>query len=81
MTNVSKHARATSVQLDVVEQDGRLRLRVEDDGRGFDADAASSGGFGLLGMRERVALAGGDFAIAPAQPGTRVTAELPVRFR
>ena len=57
--------------------DGRtLRLRVSDDGRGLDG--TPSGGFGLLGMRERATLAGGDVLVEATDPGTTVTLTLPV---
>jgi signal transduction histidine kinase len=54
---------------------------VRDDGAGFDT-AARSEGFGLIGMRERVALAGGSLEVT-SQPGegATITARLPVRRR
>ena len=52
--NVRKHAGATRVQVDVASADHGLRLRVEDDGRGFDADAKPSPGhMGLSTIAER----------------------------
>ena len=59
LTNVAKHARANRVRVAVKESDGELLIEVQDDGAGFDPDLAGEG-FGLAGMRERVALAGGD---------------------
>ena len=59
LTNVAKHARANRVRVAVTESDGELLIEVQDDGAGFDPDI-SSDGFGLMGIRERVGLAGGD---------------------
>ena len=80
LNNVAKHARAGSARVAVEERDGRITIRVEDDGRGFDPDSPSQG-FGLLGMRERVLLVGGEFNVGPgARGGTRVSATLPARY-
>ena len=57
LTNVGKHAHASSVELNLDYRDeGLIRLRVKDDGLG---SANSEGGFGLLGVRERVQLLNG----------------------
>jgi len=76
LTNVAKHARANRVDIDVEHGDGEVRLLVADDGRGFDA-AEPAGGFGLVGMRERVALLGGVLDLATSDRGTLVTARFP----
>jgi len=76
LNNVVRHAEARRVNV-VATCDGRtLRLRVSDDGRGLDG--TPSGGFGLLGMRERATLAGGDVLVEATDPGTTVTLTLPV---
>jgi signal transduction histidine kinase len=77
LTNVVKHARATTVHMRVAAADGRLLVEVVDDGRGFDP-AAGTAGFGLAGMRERVYLAGGEVEITPGENGTTVRCTLPV---
>ena len=77
LTNVAKHARADHVRVAVGVADGRLAVEVSDDGVGFDPDVATSG-FGLAGMRERVALSGGQLTVAAAEPGTRVLATFPL---
>jgi len=76
LTNVGKHAGATKAVLRVVERDGRVTVEVTDDGRGFDPERAD-GGFGLIGMRERVGLLGGTLEVA-SEPGegTAVRASL-----
>jgi signal transduction histidine kinase len=62
----------------VTERDGFLDIAVSDDGGGFDP-AADAAGFGLLGMRERVALAAGELDIETGHTGTTVRARLPAR--
>jgi signal transduction histidine kinase len=77
LTNVARHAAAGHVQIAVVEENGRILLVVRDDGAGFDRQPAG-GGFGLLGMTERAALAGGRLEVASAAGrGTTVRADLP----
>jgi PAS domain S-box-containing protein len=77
LSNIAKHARAERVSLSVIETDGYVDVLISDDGVGFDP-AAPDAGFGLLGMRERVAMAGGTIEVssAPGQ-GAAVRARLP----
>ena len=81
LTNVVKHAGASRVTVAVIEDDTTVQLTVTDDGAGFQTDAASEG-FGLIGMRERIALLGGelDFDSQPGA-GTTVAARIPVQRR
>jgi signal transduction histidine kinase len=79
LTNAVKHARAERVRVRVAESGGTVSVIVSDDGSGFDPERAD-GGFGLIGMRERVALAGGRLEIVTRlDEGTTVRAELPAR--
>jgi signal transduction histidine kinase len=78
LTNVAKHAGASSVKLAVRERGGELTITVEDDGRGFDPETIERG-FGMAGMRERVSLAGGGLSIESGPRGTVVRASLPAR--
>ena len=79
--NIAKHSRATTVSISLHSTDKTLRLIVEDDGVGFEVKAAleKANSFGLVGMRERVALLGGKSEIT-SQPGqgTRVSVEIPI---
>jgi signal transduction histidine kinase len=81
LTNAVRHAGATRIQIEVTEHDGSVDVAVSDDGRGFDPAQANSGGFGLMGMRERVELAGGELDIDSGPSGTTVKARLPVQRR
>ena len=57
---------------------GGIEVEVADDGRGAAAPISTPGGHGLLGMRERVELWGGDLSVGPAEGGGyRVRAHLP----
>jgi PAS domain S-box-containing protein len=79
LTNVARHARAHTARVTLATDAERLTLEIEDDGEGIRAEAAANPrSLGLLGMRERAAILGGDVAIAPVAPrGTRVTLRLP----
>jgi len=77
LNNCARHAQATTVQVAVRAQSGKILLRVQDDGSGFDAGRAR--GLGLLGMEERVRHLGGTFEI-DSHPGrgTRLEIALPL---
>ena len=78
LTNIAKHANAESVRVSVTLDYDAVRIEVTDDGRGFDPDARVDG-FGLIGMRERVALAHGRLDIESSPGRTVVRADLPLR--
>jgi signal transduction histidine kinase len=76
LTNVVKHAGATSAAVRVQPDGEMLRLVVADDGRG---GADPEAGTGLLGLRDRAEAAGGTlFVISPPGRGTTVTVALPL---
>jgi two-component system, chemotaxis family, CheB/CheR fusion protein len=79
LTNVVRHARARKVGVIVERQGDRVKAIIEDDGLGFDVEEAlRCGRLGLLGMRERVEMLDGHFAIESAPgKGTTVFADLP----
>jgi two-component system sensor histidine kinase UhpB len=78
--NVVQHAGATHARLILARQDGRLRMTVCDDGRGFEpADARKSGGVGLISMEERVRMMRGTIEIdSRPHRGTEVRVEIPL---
>lgn len=82
LNNVVKHAAASRVRVAVEERDESILVTVLDDGIGVDSKSFETDGFGLVGMRERVTLLGGEIAIRPEPGGgTRVTARLPISRR
>jgi signal transduction histidine kinase len=80
LTNTVKHAAASHAWVRLDWRDGALRLEVRDDGRG-PAGNGGHGGHGLVGMRERVAAAGGELTSGAGPDGTGflVTATLPLQ--
>ncbi|MGD0455180.1 MAG: sensor histidine kinase, partial [Solirubrobacteraceae bacterium] len=81
LTNAHKHGAAKRAVVEVTEQGATVQLSVRDDGAGFDPEAATeTGGFGLLGMRERVELLSGKLLLdsAPGR-GATVRASIPVQ--
>jgi PAS domain S-box-containing protein len=80
LTNVLKHAGASAVEIALDVEDGQIRLEVFDNGAGFSPAAARRvGAFGLMGMRERALMLGGDVEIrsAPGE-GASVRVRLPI---
>jgi signal transduction histidine kinase len=87
LTNVAKHARATSGRVLLQRLPSSMVMTIEDDGVGFVSEAVSQRpraerGLGLVGVRERVAHLNGTLRLESAPgKGTRLTVELPVRAR
>jgi signal transduction histidine kinase len=86
LTNVAKHAHAKHVTLSVREEAGVVCMDVANDGRAFDVARSLAvtkrRRLGVVGMRERVEMVGGTFAIESAPGiGTRVSARIPLAVR
>lgn len=77
LANVRKHAEAASAALSAWTGDGSVALRIADDGTGFDP-ADDTDGYGLRGLRDRLALVGGTLDVSSSAAGTVLTATLPV---
>lgn len=79
LTNVTRHANASEVTVEIVEREDGIRLEVSDNGHGFDV-ANRTKRFGLLGMRERIKILGGKLDIVShPERGTRIIGWLPHR--
>jgi PAS domain S-box-containing protein len=81
LTNVIRHAQATSVCVELCQEDENILLVVKDDGIGFSESGLSNslGSLGLLGMKERAQFCGGDVHISSSPGnGTTVTIRVPV---
>lgn len=78
LANALRHATPGRVQLSVKREDERLKIEVDDDGRGFSPHQTQGRGLGLRGMRERIEELHGSFAVT-SRPGdgTLVTASIP----
>ncbi|HYA46082.1 MAG TPA: ATP-binding protein, partial [Burkholderiales bacterium] len=78
LTNVARHARAKQVEVVIEKADGEVKLMVRDDGQGFSpAGSRPHKTYGLLGLRERTLLLGGEARIA-SEPGRGTTIEVRV---
>ncbi|TVL90402.1 sensor histidine kinase [Streptomyces sp. SAJ15] len=80
LANIRKHADATTVSVFLASEAHTIELEITDDGRGFDVDG--SHGFGLNGMRKRMAELDGELTITSSPgEGTRLLAQLPTKGR
>ena len=83
LTNVAKHSKAKNVWVDLFFENSNVYINIKDNGIGFDAEKLFNGdltknSFGLISMRERVELLGGEFCIkSKINNGTRITIKIP----
>ena len=80
LSNVAKHARASRVQVDIERNGTQVTLSIRDNGAGFSlSDPRKPNSYGLLGLRERASLLGGEASITSAPgEGTWVQIQLPI---
>jgi signal transduction histidine kinase len=79
LTNITRHAEATTVRVSLHEEAGDLALEVADDGKGF-YESEMTESLGLLGMKERAQVCGGTLEIDSSPgSGTVVTLRVPIR--
>jgi signal transduction histidine kinase len=79
LTNATRYAPGATVQVTVADEAGMLEVTVRDDGPGHEPTIPSAGGFGLVGLAERVRALGGSVTAGPAADrGFVVTARLPL---
>jgi signal transduction histidine kinase len=80
LTNIIKHSEAHHVRIELEKKDKEIRLLVEDDGRGFDANwNESRSGIGIVGMRERALAIGGRIQIdSKSDKGTQIRLFVPL---
>ena len=80
LTNVSKHARASRVMIDLSMSRGVLSLEVSDNGRGLSRnDLAKARSFGLRGLQERAGTVGGWVDVSSSGSGTDLLLSVPIR--
>lgn len=77
-TNIMRHAHATQVEVRLLHRPDHCLLQIEDDGAGFDPVSARKKTFGLMGMRERALVLGGDLDI-DSRPGTGTRISVQIR--
>jgi two-component system, NarL family, sensor kinase len=80
LTNAARHANATRATVRLERTDGTVRMRITDDGAGFDPSIVASGRYGLIGANERARLLGGSLHVESALgAGTTIDVEVPIR--
>jgi signal transduction histidine kinase len=83
LTNVARHAQASEAEVRIQKLDGAICMKIKDNGKGFNKERLSHGKknkrLGLLGMRERVEMVHGNFAVESAPgKGTTIQAQIPL---
>lgn len=79
LTNVTRHANASQVEIRVMHEDGSIRMEVEDNGKGIDAEQIPNRkSWGIAGMAERARYIGGNIRISDTSHGTLVVLRLPL---
>jgi len=79
LANVWKHSHSKTVSIGLFVSDTSVQLKIQDTGDGFEPDNTKTGGFGLLGMKERAKLAGGEVRIVSRRgAGTTVICTAPL---
>lgn len=80
LTNIARHAHATSVETILVEKDGYINLIIKDNGLGFDVlEVKKKKSWGLIGMKERALMFRGELTIESVkQTGTVITLKIPI---
>jgi signal transduction histidine kinase len=83
LNNAARHAQASRAEVKIQKLDGAICMRIKDNGKGFQTDRVShvkkNERLGLLGMRERLEMVGGNFTVT-SEPGkgTTVLAQVPL---
>ncbi len=81
LTNISRHAQATLVKVDLRQDDEHLYMTVTDDGVGLKPDQRNKvGSFGLIGIEERIAILGGTFRVTGSPDGTVIHVSVPMNY-
>ena len=83
LNNVARHAQATQAEVKIEQMNGTISMKIKDNGKGFQEErvlhAKKSRRLGLLGMRERLEMVGGGFAVTSTPgKGTTVVAQIPL---
>jgi len=82
LANVRKHAQASHVEVNLVFEGETVRLRIHDNGIGFDPKVRSEGAFGLIDMTERARLLGGALVVqSESGKGTLIQVTMPMNRR
>jgi signal transduction histidine kinase len=76
--NILKHAQATAARIQINAEDSMIAIRIEDNGVGIEPAATEKGGFGMIGIRERLNILNGQIEIRDNKPtGTIINIQIP----
>jgi signal transduction histidine kinase len=79
LTNVMRHSKATRVDVKIGRNNNHLEFEILDNGVGFELKENKSKTFGVLGMKERAIILGGDFKVENIKPsGTKIIVNIPL---
>ena len=80
LTNIYRHSGSEDARIDIVQESGRVKIRIRDFGKGIPERTVTgrNSGVGISGMRERIKQLNGDLSVLRAEPGTVVEASLPI---
>ncbi|RPI73796.1 MAG: PAS domain S-box protein, partial [Ignavibacteriales bacterium] len=79
LTNVMRHSGATKVDINISRNNNNLELEICDNGVGYESKKNKSKTFGVIGMRERAIILGGDFKLERNNPsGTKILVNIPL---
>jgi PAS domain S-box-containing protein len=79
LTNIARHAEANHVEISLQREADGYVLKISDDGKGFDISVRKSNSFGLVGIRERALMLGGELAINSGMgQGSEIVVRIPV---
>ena len=79
LTNVARHSKATKVNVKIERSGNSFKIEIQDNGKGIKQEPSKgSKSFGVLGMRERAIILGGNFTIENVEPGTRIIVNIPL---
>jgi signal transduction histidine kinase len=86
LTNIARHAQASHAEVKIQKQNGAIAMKIKDNGKGFPQErvlhAKKRKRLGLLGMRERLEMVGGNFTVTSAPgKGTTIVAQIPLTDR
>jgi len=77
LQNSMKHAECKTMDIQLIQQDHLLKIKLQDDGKGFDADHVKNKGIGLINMKKRIELIGGTYLLeSHRHKGTTVNIEI-----
>ncbi|GAG87143.1 unnamed protein product, partial [marine sediment metagenome] len=82
LTNIRKHAKATKANVQLHFEPGTVSVKVSDNGKGFKLDEANMAGhLGLLGMKERAEMLGGNLSVtSKPRSGTSIVLTFPTKY-